>query len=166
MLSCTAELDFATMDIRPAIPSDADAISALIASVMHHLTLHPDGHGAEKFIETMSPSAIAAAIGASNMRYLAGFEDGRLAGAVALRDNRHLFHLFVAPGFQRRGHATRLWEAVRDEAVERGNPGQFTVNSSIYAVPLYAALGFRPAGERTEANGIAFLPMALECGPM
>lgn len=154
------------MDIRTATVSDAGAISALVGSVMHHLTLHPDGEGAERFIATMTPAAIAEAIDAPNMLYLAGVEDGMLAGAVCLRDNRHLFHLFVAPACQRRGYATRLWEAVRDQALARGNPGQFTVNSSIYAVPLYAALGFRPAGERTEMNGIAFLPMSLECDAM
>jgi GNAT superfamily N-acetyltransferase len=149
------------MDIRTATIADAGAISAMIGSVMHHLTLHPDGAGAERFIETMAPAAIAEAIGAPNMRYLAGFDGERLAGAVALRDNRHLFHLFVAPAFQRRGYATRLWEVVRDEAIARGNPGHFTVNSSMLAVPLYQSLGFRTAGERTEMNGIAFLPMAL-----
>lgn len=149
------------MNIRPAVVDDADAISALIGSVMHHLTLHPDGAGAERFIETMAPPAIAQAISAPNMRYLAGFDAGCLAGAVALRDNRHLFHLFVAPAFQRRGYARRLWDVVRDEAIESGNPGYFTVNSSIFAVPLYKTLGFRATGERTEMNGIAFLPMAL-----
>lgn len=149
------------MDIRTATTFDADAISALIGSVMHHLTLHPDGHGAEQFIATMTPAAIADTIGKPNMRYLAGVEDGQLAGVVALRDNRHLFHLFVDPAFQRRGYATRLWEVIRAEAIKRGNPGAFTVNSSMYALPLYQSLGFRAAGERTEMHGIAFVPMAL-----
>lgn len=149
------------MEIRTAVTADAEAISALIGSVMHHLTLDPDGVGAERFIETMTPPAIAQAIGAPNMRYLAGIDSGCLAGAVALRDNRHLFHLFVAPAFQRRGYARRLWSVVRDEAIARGNPGYFTVNSSMYAVPLYESLGFCACGERTEMNGIAFLPMAL-----
>lgn len=154
------------MEIRTASVDDAAAVSALIGSVMHHLTLHPDGAGAERFIGTMTVAAIADTIRAPNMRYLAGFHGEQLVAAVALRDNRHLFHLFVAPAFQRRGYATRLWEVVRDEAIARGNPGYFTVNSSIYAIPLYAALGFRPAGERTEVNGIAFLAMDLECGAM
>src|SRR5688572_10278 len=104
------------MDIRTAVVDDACAISALIGSVMHHLTLRPDGVGPELFTATMTPSAIAHVISAPNMRYLAGFDGGCLAGAVALRDNRHLFHLFVAPAFQRRGYARRLWDVVRDEA--------------------------------------------------
>ncbi|MFD2366104.1 GNAT family N-acetyltransferase [Pseudoduganella sp. GCM10020061] len=150
------------MDIRIANASDADAISALIGSVMHHLTIDPAGHGAEAFIATMSPASIATTIAAPNMHYLVGFEGGVLAGAVALRDNRHLYHLFVAPAFQRRGLATRLWQAVHDHARAHGNPGLFTVNSSIHAVPLYEALGFRATGTRTEMNGIAFLPMQLD----
>lgn len=156
----------APMDIRPATSFDADAISALISSVMHHLTLHPDGRGAEQFIASLAPAAIAATIASPNMRYLACFDGGALAGVVAMRDQRHLYHLFVAPAFQRRGLATRLWHVARDEALAHGNPGAFTVNSSILAIPLYQSLGFRAAAGRIEEKGIAYLPMELRSPDM
>ena len=149
------------MHIRTATPADATAISTLIASVMPHLTIRPDGQGAEQFIATMSPQGIASTIAAANMRYLACDIDNQLAAVVAMRDNAHLYHMFVSPAFQRRGIATRLWQVIRDEALANGNPGRFTVNSSIYALPLYEAIGFRATADRMEVNGIAFVPMEL-----
>ena len=149
------------MKIRTATESDASAISTLIASVMPHLTIHPDGEGAEQFIATMSPSGIASTIASPNMRYLACDIDNQLAAVVAMRDNAHLYHMFVSPAFQRRGIATHLWQVIRDEALANGNPGRFTVNSSIYALPLYEAIGFRATADRMEVNGIAFVPMEL-----
>lgn len=154
------------MELRPATAGDAGAISALINSVMHHLTIHPEGIGAEQFIASLSPAGVAAMIAAPGMRYMACFEGAALAGVVAMRDNRHLYHLFVAPAFQRRGLATRLWQAARDEALARGNPGTFTVNSSIHAVPLYESLGFRATAARMEDKGIAWLPMQLSLPAM
>jgi len=145
------------MQIRPALPEDAAAISALIRSVAHFFTLDPAGAGAEGFLETISPEAMAGYLGSERYRYLVGLEDGVLAGVVALRDASHLFHLFVAPAFQRRGLARALWLQV-SAAAHPGLSG-FTVNSTPYAVPVYEALGFRVAGARVETHGIAFVPM-------
>lgn len=150
------------MQIRLATVGDAPAISRLINELAPFCTLHPDGRGAEGFFESISPPAIAGYVAAPNYRYRTASIDGALAAVVAMRDNSHLFHLFVATAFQRRGHARALWELVRDEAIGQGNPGRFTVNSSMFAVPMYESFGFRAAGERQEMNGLAFLPMVLE----
>ena len=152
------------MQIRLATVDDAPAISRLICELSPFCTLHPDGRGAELFFQSVSPAAIASYIDAPNFRYRTATIDGVLAAVVAMRDNSHLYHLFVAAPFQRRGHARTLWELVRDEAHARGNPGVFTVNSSIFAVPMYESFGFRSAGERQAVNGLAFLPMVLDLG--
>ena len=47
------------MQIRPATLNDADAISALIKSVVHYFTLQPQGQGAEGFLQGIEPAAIA-----------------------------------------------------------------------------------------------------------
>jgi GNAT superfamily N-acetyltransferase len=147
------------MQIQLASPSEAPAISALISALAPFCTLSPDGAGAEGFFDSISPEAIAGYIGAPNFRYRSAWVDGQLAAVVAMRDNTHLYHLFVAAPFHRRGIARQLWELARREAVERGNPGRFTVNSTVFAVPMYESFGFRCAGARQEANGIAFVPM-------
>jgi hypothetical protein len=56
----------AIMEIRRATPEDAEAISALIKSVAHYFTLHPQGLGAEAFLQSIEPEAIRGYITAPN----------------------------------------------------------------------------------------------------
>lgn len=147
------------VNIRIATPEDAKAISTLIRSVAHYFTLHPEGVGAEAFFETISESAIDSYIRAPNFLYLAGFLNEKLVGTVAVRDNKHLYHLFVCSEYQDRGLARKLWNTAMTNAIDSGNPGEFTVNSTPYAVPIYATFGFEPTGPKVETKGIAFVPM-------
>jgi ribosomal protein S18 acetylase RimI-like enzyme len=149
------------MNIRSANPDDSLSISLLIQSVAHYFTLHQEGIGAEDFLKTISPEAIEGYIKAPNFLYLAGFIDGELAGVVAIRDNRHLYHLFIAPKFQRKSLAKKLWHEAMAESIERGNPGTFTVNSTPFAVPVYESFGFEVTGPKRETKGIAFVPMTF-----
>ena len=151
-----------TVDIRAATVDDAPEISALITGVAHYFTLHPRGEGAEKFLESIQPPAIEELIEAENHLYAVALVGDELAGVVSIRDNSHLLHLFVAPKFQRRGIARRLWEFARDSAIRAGNTEGFTVFSTPYAVPVYERFGFEATGPRVEKHGIAFVPMKWE----
>ena len=149
------------MNIRPATSHDAESISTLIRSVAHYFTLHPQGQGAEGFLKTIAVEAINGLIQAAHFSYFAGFIGDDLAGVVAIRDNKHLYHLFVSPQFQRQGLASQLWAHAKADALRRGNAGEFTVNSSPFAVLVYAAFGFVAVGDKVETQGIAFVPMKL-----
>jgi GNAT superfamily N-acetyltransferase len=81
---------------------------------------------------------------------------GELAGFIAIRPPGHLFHLFVAQPFQRRGVARALWGAAK------GDAARFTVNSSPYAIPVYTAMGFACAGPLACRHGVTFQPMTFE----
>ncbi len=153
------------MHIRPATPADAAAISGLILGVSRFFTLHPEGQGAEVFLETLTPQAFGGYLSSPEYAYLVAEEDGALAGVVGIRDNGHLYHLFVAPAFHGGGLSRRLWDAAKEAALQAGNPGEFTVNSSLYAVPVYERFGFVPTGPRVEQHGIAFVPMKLILRP-
>jgi GNAT superfamily N-acetyltransferase len=87
--------------------------------------------------------------------------DNRIVGFVALRDNRHVFHMFVDKACHRQGIAAALWQRVRETALAAGNPGEFTVNASNYAVPVYEKMGFVRTAEMQCKNGIYFNPMLL-----
>jgi GNAT superfamily N-acetyltransferase len=153
------------MRIRPATIDDAAAISALILGVSRFFTVHPDGEGAEEFLAGVSPEAIAGYLASPAYAYrVAEEEDGALAGVVAIRDNAHLYHLFVASAHHGRGLSRRLWDEAREAALRTGNPGEFTVNSSLYAIPVYERFGFQPTGPRVDTQGIAFVPMKLVLG--
>ena len=149
----------ASLVILPARPEDAEDISVLLLSLANRCTLYPDMRGAERFLAGFAPDTLRAVIAAPAYRYLAGWIDGSLAGVIALRDNAHLFHLFVAERFQGRGIASALWADTKAMALAAGNPGRFTVNASMAAVPVYRAFGFRSNGDHMAADGIVYLPM-------
>lgn len=150
------------MDIRTATPEDAAAISALIKSLMHFFTTDPGGAGTEAFVRVIEPEAITGSITSPEFRCHVARDGKDLLGVVAVRDNTHLNYLFVARHAQGRGLGRRLWEHARREARKAGNPGRFTVNSTVFAVPIYERFGFKASGPLTEKDGIAFVPMTLE----
>jgi len=149
------------MEIRRAAPEDAEAISTLIQSVAHYFTLHPQGLGAEAFLQSIEPEAIRGYITAPNFLYYVGFVDHQLVGVVAVRDTTHLYHLFVGRAFQGRGLSRELWQHAKEAAIAAGNCRGFTVNSTPYAVPVYERFSFKATGPRVETHGIAFVPMEL-----
>jgi GNAT superfamily N-acetyltransferase len=146
---------FATVD-------DIPAIRDLILDLLPFMTLHPDGEGAEQFLESFAPPAMQRYVTAPNFRYQLAMVDGELAGVVAVRDNSHLFHLFVARPYHGQGLGRRLWQMAREDARTLGNPGQFTVNSSVYALEMYRRFGFEASGPKVEQHGIAYVPMRLQ----
>jgi GNAT superfamily N-acetyltransferase len=146
-----------SLTIVPAVPSDAAAISAMITGFAADLTVNPDGSGAEQFLQYMTAGAIESYIKSADIDYRKAMVDHRLAGVVALRDGHHLYHLFVAREFQRRGIATALWHTVR--ALASSSKKGITVNSSLLAIPVYERFGFRATGPKIEKDGVAFVPM-------
>lgn len=93
--------------------------------------------------------------------YHVGEVDGQLAGFIAVRERRHVYHLFVAEQFHRRGIGRALWEHARAAAMAAGADGVFTVNASNYAVSMYESLGFVRAAPMQCKNGLEFNPMVF-----
>lgn len=156
-----AQLRFVRPDMtfRPGTPADAEAIAGLIASFQSELTDDPSGAGAEQFLAAISLEAERDYLASERYRYLLAYSGSRLAGFVAIRDGSHLFHLFVERSHQRQGVARRLWERALRELCVPGSDGEFTVNSTLSAVPVYEAFGFVPTGPIQREHGISFLPM-------
>ena len=149
------------MNFRQGTVVDARPIAELIASFQSELTVDPAGVGAEQYLASVSEHAERRYLESPRYSFIVAEESGAVAGFIAIRDNTHLFHLFVARPFHRHGLARRLWHGAREEALRRGNPGEFTVNSSLNAIAVYKAFGFVPSGPVTTAHGISFLPMRL-----
>ena len=154
-----------TFTLRLANSTDAPAISALICNVAPYLTLHPAGRGVGQFLQGMTAPAIARYIRESGCHYQLGLVESVLAGVIAVSENTHVFHLFVAPAFHHRGVARRLWQAAKSAAIEAGNTQGFTVNSSPYAQPMYERFGFIVTGPTMSEHGIACVPMRLHAEP-
>lgn len=152
------------MDIRLATLGDAPSISALVRDLTGKYIAHEfSWEAARRLFRSMEESAIRRYM-AYGYRYHVAEENGELAGVVAMRDNRHLYHLFVAERFQGEGLARALWQTAKRASLEAGNPGMFSVNSSRFAVGLYEKLGFVGHGEVLDESGVIHVPMTLELG--
>jgi len=148
-----------SLSIRPAGAADSAAIASLIESVAHYFLSDASGKGAPAFLSTISETAILGYIANPRFRYLVGYLGEELAGVAALRDNRHVYHLFVSPSHHRQGLATSLWWHLQRQSIDAGNTDGFTVNSSLYAVSIYRRWGFIAVGDAQIKDGIAFQPM-------
>ena len=154
------------MRIRPATPEDAAAISALVLSVAHFFTLNPEGRGADAFLQTLQPDAVAARLAAASFTTWVAVADGgevrgARAGVIVVRGGNHLFHLFVAERFQGLGWARQLWLHALSHL---GASTRITVNATPFAQGFYERMGFVATGPRVQAGGIAFIPMVREGG--
>jgi GNAT superfamily N-acetyltransferase len=151
------------ISIRIASNSDVPGISRLLRSLSHTYIVSPDDPEVDKFLATLTEGAISAFIGRPDVVYLiAATSTTELVGAAAISGDRKVEHLFVDPVYQGIGLGRRLWEHLRDHALRFGNPGQFTVNSSLNAVPIYERFGFVIAATKVERYGGAYVPMILK----
>lgn len=147
------------MQIREATIEDARAISDLIRPLAERYIAHGfSPEGAAILLASMDADAIEGYL-ASGYEYHLAEENGVLVGVVGVRDNSHLYHLFVADEFRGRGYAGELWRVARDACRVMGNEGEFTVNSSQFAVGMYRKFGFVETGPPETKNGVTSIPM-------
>lgn len=114
-----------------------------------------------RFLTENNAEAIRGFLG-NQFRYHVAEMDRELVGFVGVRENKHLYHLFVSKPLQRQGIGRALWEYAKKDCEALGHRGAFTVNSSTHAVPIYERWGFRRDGEAKTSNGITYNPMKLE----
>ena len=150
------------LDIRVATSDDAESISDLVSELSRKLIAHEfTAEGETALMASMSPAAIDKYIDTGYQYHIAEIND-RIVGVVAIRDNSHIYQLFVAEDHHRQGIASKLWQVAKDLCLSNGNPGQFSVSSSKYAVSVYRKLGFTVESEPQERDGVIFVPMKLK----
>jgi GNAT superfamily N-acetyltransferase len=140
------------LNVRPATPADANAISRLIVPLVEkHVAYAFEPAAAARLLDSMSAAALRGYI-AAGYRYHLAEDGGGVAGVVSTRDDRHLYHLFVADRVSRRGLGTRLWRVALAACRQAGYGGDITVNSSRYAEGFYRKLGFHRERVRCRAG--------------
>lgn len=152
-----SQRDQTTMTIRPAALEDFP----VIANMLHALALKfivpgMTTEAAADFLRSNDEAALLAYREAGHVTSVAVIDD-QVAGFIAVRPPSHVFHLFVAEKWQRRGVARALWEHVFEHA--GADIGSFTVNASPYAVQAYLALGFQCNGPLACRASVSFQPM-------
>ena len=147
-------------------PGEEKAVCVLVERVFNELVA-PDykKNGIEEFFKYTNPEALAARRGPDQFVVLAE-EEGRVGGMIEIRGGDHIALFFV----ERRGEGISrgLLDLALKECRRRKNDlTQITVNSSLFAEPIYRRLGFESSGGPHMVNGILFVPMTLrlETGP-
>jgi GNAT superfamily N-acetyltransferase len=150
------------MLIRRATIDDASDISGLIRPLAEkYIAGDFSPEGAQHLLASMEPDAIERYL-ESLFAYHVALAGEQLAGVVGIRDNRHVYHLFVADAHRGQGLARELWHVARDACRQAGNSGEFTVNSSKFAVGVYRAFGFVESGPPETKQGVTSVPMKLD----
>jgi predicted GNAT family N-acyltransferase len=141
---------------------DSGPISRLVSALTERfISCDFSAEGRQQLLASMAPSEIAGYI-KKGYQYLVAEDGDEIVAVVAIKDNSHLYHLFVAETHQGRGLAKELWEKARCESLSRGNPGEFTVNSSHYAQSMYEHLGFVAHTGQITKHGVTYTPMRLK----
>lgn len=149
------------MEIRPARTEDAAAISSLICRLTEqHIIPGWSAEGGQHLLGTMTPTAVKQRLASGDCHHVA-LHHGTIIGVIVTRADKHLYHLFVADAFQRRGLGKRLWAVASQACLQAGGSGPVTVNSARSAVGFYRKLGFCEAGPAAEERGAVSVPMIL-----
>ncbi len=134
------------IDIRPAVPADAQALSRLVCEVLQASNLAD--YGAENIARVashFSPDGVKVML-QNRLETWVAIHDGRVVGTASLdlsEDGQTAIvkTFFVDAGLQRAGIGSRLFGALSAKATECGAHA-FTVRSSIAAQQFYENLGF------------------------
>jgi ribosomal protein S18 acetylase RimI-like enzyme len=156
------ELDESTdMLIRPIEENDIPEVARLLNDLARRFIVHESTpEGASTFLRENNEEGIRGYIGMGHVYHVA-IIDGEIAGFIAIRERKHLFHMFVAVKCQRQGVARKLWEVAREVAILGGGSGAFSVNASNFAVPMYESMGFVRTAPMQCLKGLFFNPMEL-----
>ena len=107
--------------------------------------------GIDSFYEFISNQGII-----DSLEFFGAFDNNTLRGVIAANDNRkHICCFFVSAVYQKQGIGKQLWEYLK----ENSSNGEFTVNSSPFAVPIYHKLGFVDTNTEQLTDGIRYTPM-------
>lgn len=152
------------MLIRAIEEGDIPAVARLLNALSREFIVHESTpEGASTFLRENDEEGIRRYIGMGHVYHVAEI-DREIAGFIAIRERKHVFHMFVGARWQRRGVARQLWDVAREVAIAGGGSGSFTVNASNFAVPVYEAMGFVRTAPTQCVKGLNFNPMELGTG--
>ena len=153
------------MLIRPCEDRDLPAMARLFrASALEFIVHDSPLEGVCNFLRENDEEGLRGFVRCGHVYHVA-LDSGELAGFIAIRNNDHLYHLFVDRRWHRQGLARRLWDAARSAALAQGGSGSFTVNASSFAVPVYEAFGFERTGPLQCVKGLQVNPMRFTPNP-
>ncbi len=163
----------AALAVVRATPADAAAVARLIEPGFARFIAPTLGDvGRVAFRLYVTEKALRSRLEQGSVAWCAVQEATAVGYAeLGCRDDRpdgidHLTLLFTAVEHQGRGIARCLIRTVTAHLLAADPPvGDLTVNASVYALPIYERLGFRPIAAVGEQDGIIATPMRLVLTP-
>ena len=128
--------------MRLARKDDAPAVARLARRVVRRWILPDQPPMAVIALEESLRTSVIREKIATGQRFHLAFVDGALAGVAAVRNDSHVFQLFIGTRYQGQGIARKLWERLRRDCVRRTGTRVFTLNAAPGAVPVYLHMGF------------------------
>jgi GNAT superfamily N-acetyltransferase len=107
----------------------------------------------------MSPNDVEKYISQEHRRFAVAEVNGEILGMIQVLNNNYVGQFFVHQMHQRKGYGSALWRFALEQAVKCGGTGEFTVNSSLAAAPVYLHFGFQATDDPIEEHGWKFIPM-------
>ena len=150
-----------------ATPAEAPALAQLVNGLSHYYLDDPKAQLPDWLSDTLTEASFTARLAEPNyINLVCKFKDEVsgaevIQGYMSIKDQSHIYHLFVAEAFQGKGIAKQLWNHARALTQSKS----FTVRSSLFAVPVYKQLGFVEAGEVGCKDGVSFQPMKWRQNP-
>ena len=152
-----------SVNIRSAEISDSKAISELILPLAKKYVCPTcDASVHDILLNSMSEDNVGKYLSTNYNYVIAVTANDEVVGVAGVRDNTHLYHLFVDDNFQGNGLSRQLWEAVKEESIKNGNSGIFTVNSAVNAESVYSRFGFKRTEGIRNRQGMIDIPMLLD----
>ncbi len=88
-------------------------------------------------------------------KFYGAFENGKICGVIATKDNTHIALFFVDGILHGQGIGRKLYNYIE----KLNHSKHFTVNSSPCAKEIYHHIGFKDLSEEQCINGLRFIPM-------
>ena len=116
--------------------------------------------GISEFLKYVKPESLLKRSG--NNFILIAETQGEIVGTIEIRNNNHISLLFVDKDFQKKGIGRELFrKALEICTINKPDLSEISVNSSVYAVPIYEKLDFKQNGAKQINKGIISIPMTL-----
>ena len=145
------------MIIRLATSADVAEIRTLVMSLSHFYLKDNRDELPSWFSDSLTQASFQQRLDNPDYVNFVGVIGNELVGYLAMRRPSHLYHLFVSQQHQGKGLARTLWQY----AMSQCQADVYTLNSSLFALPVYRKFGFIESAEAGEKDGIGFQPMTL-----
>lgn len=144
------------MLIREAKNEDARDIRDLVLSLSHFYLEIDHQSLPDWFKNTLTIDEFEKRISRNNdFRNFVTEIDQEISAYLSIKNENHIFHLFVSEKHQNQGLATALWEHVK--AITEQD--KYTVRSSPFAIPVYECFGFKKTEALLSKDGLSFQAM-------